>query len=98
MDIICKVKYNTIFWRNSHDEEWHNAPLDQMIEIYQNEPYCELNYWTTVHPEDNEEKELYHLFECDNCGKVVAALDKNHDYAYCPYCGSAILEVHDNDR
>ena len=90
MDIICKEKYNVIFWRNSATDEWENAPLDEVVDMYRCEPYCALNYWTTVH-EEGTGKELYHLFNCSECGAVVATLDKVHDLNYCPHCGKMIF-------
>ena len=92
MDIICKEKYNVIFWRNSRDEEWNCEDLDVIINAYQDEPYCELNYWTAVHPADDEEKDLYYLWICDRCEAVVPTLDMNHDLEFCPHCGRAILK------
>ena len=90
MDIVCKEKYNVIFWRNSPSEEWNCEDLDVVINAYEEDPYCDLEYWTTVHPVGNEEKDLYYLFTCDHCKQTVAALDREHGYKYCPYCGSAI--------
>ena len=96
MDIISKEKYNVIFWRNSPRDEWQNAPLDEVINAYQDEPYTELKYWTTVHREGTD-TELYHLFDCEKCGKVIATLDKEHDLEFCPYCGRAIFGAKHED-
>lgn len=90
MDIICKEKYNVIFWRNSHDEEWNCEDLDVIINAYQDEPYCEFKYWVAVHPENDKTKDLYHLWTCSRCGVVSASLDKELDFDFCPHCGRAI--------
>lgn len=91
MDIIAKEKYDVVFWRNTPDEAWEQAPLSYLIEAYENEPYCDFIYWTAVHPESDETKDLYHLWTCSECGAVTASLDKEHDFEFCPHCGRAIL-------
>ena len=89
MDIICKEKYNVIFWRNSPHEEWQCEDLDVVINAYQDEPYTELEFWTTVCGEESG-KELYHVFKCKRCDGLILTVDKNHDYKFCPHCGGAI--------
>lgn len=89
MDIICKEKYNVIFWRNNSNEEWSCEDLDVIINAYQDEPYTELEFWTTVRREDTDE-ELYHVFKCKRCEELILTVDINHDYEFCPHCGRAI--------
>lgn len=90
MDIICKPSYDVVFWRKSEDEDWKQASLSYLIEIYEDEPYCQLKYWQPV--KDESGKELYHLFTCDRCDAVTAALDPAHDFDFCPHCGRAVLK------
>ena len=89
MDVICKEKYNVIFWRNNPNEEWSCEDLDTMIDAYQTEAYTDLEYWQPVRREGTDEI-LYHVFFCKECGKSILAVDANHDYRYCPHCGRAI--------
>ena len=90
MDIVCKEKYNVIFWRNSHDEEWNCEDLDVIINAYQEESYTEIEFWKTVCREGTEEP-LYHVFECKACGELILTVDIDHGYKFCPHCGRAIL-------
>ena len=90
MEIISKSKYDVVFWKESHDEEWQQAKLSEVVAAYVEEPYCEMEYWTAVHPESDETKDLYHLWICSKCGIVSASLDKEHDFNYCPHCGKAV--------
>lgn len=89
MDIVCDVKHNAIFWRNSAKDEWSCEDLDVMIQAYEDEPYTNLTYWTTVYKENTEEP-LYYVFRCEECGEPVLTVDMNHDYEFCPHCGRAI--------
>ena len=89
MDVICKEKFNVIFWRKSHDEEWNCEDLDVMINAYQDEPYTEFTYWEPVKREDSE-KILYHVYFCQKCNMPVLSVDEEHGYKYCPHCGRAI--------
>jgi hypothetical protein len=89
MEVICKEKLNTIFWRHEHGNDWSWADLDEVISTYEDEPYTELSYWQPVRREGSEEI-LYHVFFCKNCDNPILAVDANHDYRYCPHCGRAI--------
>ena len=89
MEVICKEKLNTIFWRHEHGNDWSWADLDEVIATYEDEPYTELSYWQPVRREGSEEI-LYHVFFCKSCDKPILAVDANHDYRYCPHCGKAI--------
>lgn len=89
MDIITKPKYNAIFWRNSEDEPWEQANLDELVLAYEKQSYCELEHWTVVTNEKG--KDLYSLSICSWCGQVVMTLDREHDLTYCPYCGRRIV-------
>lgn len=89
MDVICKPKYNVIFWRNPGEEEWNCEDLDEIIESYQCEPFTELRYIAPVHRENSDEI-LYHIFECSECEKTILTVDVNHGYEFCPHCGRAI--------
>ena len=89
MDVVCKPKYNVIFWRNSADEEWQCEDLDTMIEAYTDEPYTDLDYIAPVR-EENMGKILYHIFKCRKCEKTVLTVDANPEYEFCPHCGRAI--------
>lgn len=91
MDIICKPSYDVVFWRHTPNEDWAQASLSDVIEAYEDEPYCDFIYWTAVHPESDETKDLYHLWTCSECGVVSVSLDKEHDFEFCPHCGRAIL-------
>ena len=89
MDVICKEKYNVIFWRNSPSEEWNCEDLDVIIDAYQDEPYTDIEYWTTICKEDTEEP-MYYAFRCARCGEIILTLDLNHEYKFCPHCGRAV--------
>ena len=88
MDIITKPKHNTIFWRNSEDESWEQANLNELIHAYEKDS-CTLKYGTTVYTLKG--RELYSMFCCDKCDEVITTLDKEHDLVYCPYCGRRII-------
>ena len=89
MEVVCKEKYNVIFWRNSPAEEWNCEDLDVIIDAYQDEPYTELEYWKPVKRENTDEI-LYHVFFCKECDQPVLTVDANHEYKFCPHCGRAI--------
>ena len=89
MDIVCKEKLNTVFWRHDGDEDWNWANLDEVISTYEDEPYTELTYGYPV-KRDGTDTILYHVFFCKNCDKPVLTVDANHEYRYCPHCGRAI--------
>lgn len=89
MDIVCKPKYNVIFWRENEEDEWQCENLDTMIESYGVDSYTELEYWQPVRREDSEDI-LYHVFFCQRCKKPILAVDANHGYKFCPHCGRAI--------
>lgn len=89
MDIICKEKYNVIFWRNSPSEEWQCEDLDVVIDAYQDEPYTELELWKVVYKEGTEEP-LYYVYECKKCDELILTVDADHGYKFCPHCGRAI--------
>ena len=89
MDIICKPKYNVVFWRESADEDWHYENLDTVVESYTDIPQTELDYVAPVRRENTGEI-LYHIFKCRECDKTVLTVDANHEYEFCPHCGRAI--------
>ena len=89
MDVICKPKYNVVFWRKSADEDWQCEDLDTIIEAYTDEPYTDLDYIAPVRRENTNEI-LYHIFKCRKCEKTILTVDANHEYEYCPHCGRAI--------
>lgn len=88
MDIICKPRYNVIFWRNSDELLWKQAKLDELLQTHEKDS-CMLEYWTTVHTTNG--RELYSMFICDKCDEITATLDKEHDLTYCPHCGRRII-------
>ena len=89
MDIVCKEKYNVIFWRKSPSDEWQCEDLDVVIDAYETQPYTELEYWKTVRGEESG-KDLYHIFKCKECDQLILTVDLDHDYHYCPHCGRAV--------
>lgn len=89
MEVICAPDMNVIFWRENARGEWQSTDLDEMIRAYEDEPYTDLIYRNTVYRESTEEP-LYYAFECDKCKEIILAVDANHGYQYCPYCGRAI--------
>ena len=91
MDIICKPKYNAIFWRNSSDEKWKQGDLTEILERHDEEPITILNLWETVRKEGTDEF-LYNVWECAACGELVLTVDEEHGYSYCPHCGTMIVD------
>lgn len=89
MKVVCKEKYNVIFWRNEPNEEWNCEDLDVMIDAYQTEPYTDMDYIAPVRRENTNEI-LYHIFKCRQCEKAILTVDANHEYKFCPHCGRAI--------
>ena len=89
MDIVCKERLNTIFWRHDNNDYWNWADLDEVISTYRDELYTELSYWQPVRREGSE-KILYHVFFCKKCNEPILAVDANHGYKHCPHCGRAI--------
>lgn len=92
MDIICKPKYNAIFWRNSEDEKWNQANLKELINDYEDEPVTIFNLWETVTGEKSG-KFLYNVWECSACENLILTVDEYHGYQYCPHCGRMIVEL-----
>ena len=70
MDIVCKEKLNTIFWRHDGEKEWNWAGLDEVISTYEDEPYTELSYWQPVRREGSEEI-LYHVIMIIDIVRIV---------------------------
>ena len=91
MDIICKPSYNAIFWRNSPDQEWEQAYLDEVVSAYADEPYTEFDLWQPVKREGTDEI-LYYVFYCQECHEPVLSVDANHGYKFCPHCGRAVWQ------
>lgn len=89
MDVICKPKYNVIFWRNSANDNWQCEDLEAMITAYTDEPYTELEYWQPVRREGSEEI-LYHVYFCQKCRGPILSVDADPEYKFCPHCGRAI--------
>lgn len=89
MEVICKEKLNTIFWRHEPGNDWSWANLDEIISAYEDEPYTELDYVAPVRRENTNEI-LYHIFKCKKCDKTILTVDANHEYEFCPHCGRAI--------
>lgn len=93
MDIICKPKYNAIFWRNSDNEAWKQGDLTEILEHYEDEPITILNLWETVHREGTDDF-LYNIWECAACEKLVLTVDEEHGYSYCPHCSRMIVDTY----
>ena len=91
MDIICKPKYNAIFWRNSKNDRWKQGDLTEILECHDEEPITVLNLWETVRREGTDEF-LYNVWECTACGELVLTVDEEHGYSYCPHCGTMIVD------
>lgn len=91
MDIITKPRYNAIFWRNSVNEPWQQADLDEMISAYTDEPYTAFELWRPVKREGTDEI-LYYVFYCEECHEPVLSVDVNHGYKFCPHCGRAVWQ------
>jgi len=90
MEVICKEKYNVIFWRDSHGGDWNHAEIDELIHAYEDEPFTELELFKTVRRE-NTDIDLYYAFKCKNCDEMILTVDANHGYQFCPHCGAAVM-------
>ena len=90
MDKFYKKEFDTVFWRNREDAVWATAKLDNLIDSYQGNQYTVLVPWETVRGEESG-KELYYVYRCDECDKLILSVDEDPDFAFCPYCGRAIL-------
>lgn len=91
MDIICKPKYNAIFWRESDVEKWTQAKLIDLIDNYNNRSVTTLNLWQSV-CSSKTGKFLYNVWECAVCDELICVDEEEHGYNYCPYCGRLIVD------
>lgn len=97
MQVICKPSMNTIFWRRGQHDDWCWTDLEELIEMYEDEPFTELEYQFPV-LRDGTEDILYHVFKCTECEKLVLSVDVDHGYEYCPHCGRSIWKGIDEER
>ena len=85
MEVVCKEKFNTIFWRHDPNKEWNQAYIDDVIEAYEDSLATTLDFAWTVKNATGDI--IYYVYFCHNCGKVVVSEDPNPGFEYCPHCG-----------
>ena len=89
MEVICKPKYNSIFWRKDSNDSWSYADLDDMIHEYGYEEYTTLDFAWTVKKAGTDEI-LYYVYFCDECEECIISVDPDPGYEYCPHCGRKV--------
>ena len=89
MEVICKPKYNSIFWRENANEDWDWTELDDMIHDYIGKPRTRLDYAWPVRKAGTDEI-LYYVYFCRACDECVITVDPNPGYKYCPHCGTPL--------
>ena len=73
MEVICKPKYNSIFWRKDSNDSWNYADLDNVIRAYGYEEYTTLDFKWPVKRADSDEI-LYYVYFCYECEKYIICL------------------------
>lgn len=86
MEVICKPKYNAIFWRKDANELWSYADLDEMIHDYEDDSCTRLDYAWPVKRAGTDEI-LYYVYFCHECDECIISVDPDPGYKYCPHCG-----------
>lgn len=89
MEVICKPKYNAIFWRENASEDWDWTELDDMIHDYTDNPKTTLDFAWTVKKAGTDEI-LYYVYFCDECEECIISVDPDPGYEYCPHCGRKV--------
>lgn len=86
MEVICKPKYNSIFWRKDSTDVWSGTDLDDMIQNYISEPTTTLEFAWVVKKAGTDDI-LYYVYFCKECEECIISVDPNPNYKYCPHCG-----------